>query len=87
VANGNGIVPLSMLGVTGEYGTIRLDQLETALLSVKRSEPSQFVVEDIQVTENFISCGRTLEQVQRYKDTLIRILNFCIEEQCELNWA
>ena len=76
-----------MLGVTGEYGTIRLDQLETALLSVKRSEPSQFVVEDIQVTENFISCGRTLEQVQRYKDTLIRILNFCIEEQCELNWA
>lgn len=87
MANGNGIVPLSMLGVTGEYGTIRLDQLETALLSVKRSEPSQFVVEDIQVTENFISCGRTLEQVQRYKDTLIRILNFCIEEQCELNWA
>lgn len=92
VANGNADVVFTMMGVDPYYcGTIKPEQLGAVLDSVQAQSPADYLKP---TTERrgaagcrVIDCGRTWEQVERYRSALLEIINYCQDHNLAMHWG
>ena len=88
VANGNADIPTRMMGASYEAYRIPAAQLDSALLRVKVAFVEEFKRQTVVTCDGrFTFCGCSIEQIERYRGTLIKIIEYCKSHNCDLVWG
>jgi hypothetical protein len=93
VANGNAHVPCMLMGVRYEDYRVPRHMLGAALDSVQSQSPADYLKPTTTSGGpstgriGVIDCGRSWDQVERYRTELISLIAFCQEHECELLWG
>lgn len=85
ISNGYAHYPAQMMGVDYNVGVLKHKDMHEALANLERVDPRVYAVGDIE-GPNFINCGRTIEQVEEYRDRMIEMVEYAIRKRVDIIW-